>query len=209
RAAGRAGGGEARPAQRVVERPADGDGCRRLRGASRLARRGLAVLRELHRQREAWARAERRPPFKVVSPDTLVALAAARPASRAALAGITGLTPRLVERYGDGILDAVARGLAEPPARERRPEGRRRPMVPLEVQQRAERLKRWRATAAERTGLDPGVLLPQRLIDALAAAPPGDLGALQDIPGLRQWRAVDFGPEILAALAGGTRPPQP
>src|SRR5262249_12192925 len=209
RAAGRAGGGEARPAQRVVERPADGDGCRRLRGASRLARRGLAVLRELHRQREAWARAERRPPFKVVSPDTLVALAAAPPATRAALAGITGLTPRLIERYGDGILDAVARGLAEPLADEPRPDRHPRADLLPEAQQRAERLRGWRATAAERTGLDPGVLLPQRLIDVLAAAPPGSLAALQGVPGLRQWRAADFGPEILAALAGVARPHQP
>jgi ribonuclease D len=75
------------------------------------------------------------------------------------------------------------------------------------VLQRAERLRGWRATAAERTGLDPGVLLPQRLIDALAAAPPDDLVTLRDVPGLRRWRVDTFGPEILAALTDGVRPP--
>jgi len=193
--------------QPIVERPADEDGYRRLRGASRLDRRGLAILKELHRQREAWARAERRPPFKVLNPDTLVALASARPRSREALAEIAGLTPRLVERYGEGIVDAVARGLAEPLPDEPRPERRRRPIVPPQVQQRAERLRGWRATAAERSGLDPGVLLPQRLIDTLAAAPPDDLVALRGVPGLRQWRTDTFGPEILAALADAARPP--
>lgn len=187
-------------AQPVVERTTDENGYRRLRGASRLDPRGLTVLRVLHEQREAWARAERRPPFKVLSPETLVALASGRPGARTALTGIPGLTPRLVERYGEGILDAVARGLAEPLVAEPRPERRRRPIVPAAVQQRAEALRHWRAGAAERTGLDPGVLLPQRLIDALAAAPPVDLPALGDVPGLRRWRAGAFGPEILTVL---------
>ncbi len=196
---------EALAAQPVVERAADEDGYRRLRGAARLDPAGLAILRALHRQREAWARAERRPPFKVLAPETLVALAAARPRTSAALAGIPGLPPRLVERYGAGILAAVAEGLSAPGSPAPRPERRRRPVLDPAVQQRTERLKRWRATAAERTGLDPGVLLPQRLIDLLAAAPPADLAQLGGVPGLRRWRADTFGTEILAVLAHGER----
>jgi hypothetical protein len=46
------------------------------------------------------------------------------------------------------------------------------------------------------------VLLPQRLIDLLAASPPGDRVALVQVPGLRRWRVEAFGPEILATLAG-------
>src|SRR5262249_35215026 len=132
---------EALALQPVVERPADEDGHRRLRGASRLDRRGLSILKELHRQREAWARAERRPPSKVLGPDPLVALAVAGPRALAELVDIAGLTPRLVERYGEGIVDAVARGLAEPLVDEPRPPHRGRPFVPPHVQQRAERLR--------------------------------------------------------------------
>jgi ribonuclease D len=193
---------EALAAQAVAERLPDEDGYRRLRGASQLDPRGLAVLRVLHRQREAWARAERRPPFKVLNPETLVALAAARPRTRSALDGIPGLPPRLVERYGDGILEAVAEGLDAALGGERRPSHRRRPMVLPVVQQRAERLKQWRAGAATRTGLDPGVLLPQRLIDVLAPDPPADVEGLRAVPGLRHWRIDTFGPEILAAIRG-------
>jgi ribonuclease D len=193
---------EALAAQPVAERLPDEDGYRRLRGASRLDPRGLAVLRALHRQREAWARAERRPPFKVLSPETLVALAAARPRTRTELDGVPGLPPRLVERYGDGILEAVAEGLDATLGGERRPSHRRRPMVLPVVQQRAERLKQWRAGAATRTGLDPGVLLPQRLIDVLAPDPPADVEGLRAVPGLRHWRIDTFGVEILAALRG-------
>jgi ribonuclease D len=185
------------------EPPSSEDGYRRVAGASRLDPRGRAILRALVAQREAWALAERRPPFKVLSPETLVALAGRRQASREALAGIPGLPPHLAERYGDGLLAAVASGLAAPldlPG----PPRHRPPPAPPAVRQRVEALKRWRAATAEETGLDPGVLLPQRLIDALAPAPPADLAALAEFPGVRRWRAETFGAGILAAL--GTQP---
>jgi ribonuclease D len=182
------------------ERAPDEDGYRRVRGAGRLDRQGLSVLRAVHAQREAWAVAERRPPFKVLSPETLLAVAARIPRDRAALAGIPGLPTRLAERYGDGILAAVERGLADPVIDPPRPPRRPLPAPPALLRARADALRQWRAQAAERTGLDPGVLLPQRLIDALAAAPPPDVSRLAVVPGFRHWRAEGFGPEILDAL---------
>jgi ribonuclease D len=191
---------EALAALPVPDRPSDEDGYRRIRGASRLPPRGLAVLRALYLQREAWARAEHRPPFKVLSPETLVALAERQSADQAALTAVPGLSPRLVERYGEGLLAAVGRGLTErmpEPPRGPRPA---RPVVTAASRQRAEALRKWRAEAAEGSGLDPGVLLPQRLIDALALDPPTDLDGLQAVPGLRRWRVEAFGRPILAAL---------
>jgi ribonuclease D len=193
---------EALAALPVPVRPVDEDAYRKLRGASRLDPLGLAVLRELHAQREEWARAERRPPFKVLSPETLVALATKPPVDRAGLAGVHGLTPRLVERYGEGILEAVRRGLAAPIPAPSKPARHQRPAILAVVRQRADALRAWRAGAAERTGLDPGVLLPQRLIDTLAQAPPPSLGALAAAPGFRRWRTEAFGQEILTTLAG-------
>jgi len=184
----------------VPDRPPEEDGYRRVRGAARLPPKGLAVLRSLHLQREAWARAEHRPPFKVLSPETLLALAERQPSEAAALVGVPGLSSRLVERYGEGLLLAVARGQAE-----RIPEPPRvpravRPVVTAASRQRAEALRKWRAEAAEGSGLDPGVLLPQRLIDALALDPPTDPDGLRAVSGLRRWRVAAFGRPILAAL---------
>jgi ribonuclease D len=184
----------------VPDRPPDEDGYRRIRGASRLLPRGLAVLRALYLQRESWARAEHRPPFKVLSPETLLALAERQSTDPAALAGVPGLSPRLAERYGAGLLAAVDRGLTErlpEPPRGLRPA---RPVVTPASRQRAEALRKWRAEASEGSGLDPGVLLPQRLIDALALDPPTDLDGLRAVPGLRRWRVEAFGRPILAAL---------
>jgi ribonuclease D len=178
----------------------DDEAYRKVRGATQLDRSGLAVLRSLWQAREAWARAEHRPPFKVLSPETLVALALRQPADREGLAGVPGLPPRLIERYGDGVLEAVARGRATPlpePPRVRRP---RPPGPSPDALRRGDALKRWRAAAAEQSGLDPGILLPQRLIDLLAEAPPATTKALAAVPGFRRWRAAAFGAEVLAAL---------
>ena len=162
--------------------------------------RALGVLRALYLQREAWARAEHRPPFKVLSPETLIALAERQPAEPAALVGVPGLSPRLVERYGASLLAAVAQGLAERPPEPPRVPRPARPVVTTASRQRAEAVRKWRAEAAETSGLDPGVLLPQRLIDALALDPPASLAGLAAVPGLRRWRVDGFGPAILAAL---------
>jgi ribonuclease D len=191
---------EALAALPVPERLSDEEAYRRIRGASRLSPRALAVLRVLYRQREAWARAEHRPPFKVLSPETLIALAERQPADQASLAGIPGLSPRLVDRYGDALVAAVARGLAEGLPELPRALRSARPVVTPASRQRAESLRKWRTEASEVSGLDPGVLLPQRLINALALDPPLDLDGLRSVPGLRHWRVDAFGPAILAAL---------
>jgi ribonuclease D len=69
------------------------------------------------------------------------------------------------------------------------------------VRRRADALRAWRADAAKRVGLDPGFLLPQRLIDRLAADPPADRGALEAVEGMRRWRVDLSGDEILQVLA--------
>jgi ribonuclease D len=76
-----------------------------------------------------------------------------------------------------------------------------RPHVPAAVHRRAAALRVWRGEAAKTLGLDPGVLFPQRLIDRLAAEPPSDLAALEQVEGLRRWRVKLFGAELLKALS--------
>jgi len=75
-----------------------------LKGARELSPRNLAILRELHELREQLARAADRPPFKILSPETLVA-AQTPPADRAAMAD--GGARRSDLAMGDAILAAV------------------------------------------------------------------------------------------------------
>ncbi len=193
------------PAGRVF----DPDGFLWLKGAHQLDGRQLAVLRELYQARERWAEAADRPVFKVLGNETLIHLAVDRPKSPQALLKIRGCTQYVLRKYGEGIFEAIARGEAVPASESPAyPEPRKR-HVPGIVQRRGERLKAWRAAAAPRIGLDPGLLLPQRLIDRLAEEGPADLEALARVDGFRRWRAHAFGAEILACMPDPPGPPAP
>lgn len=189
----------------------DPDGFLWLKGARQLTGRQLAILRELFRERERWAEAADRPVFKVLGNETLMHLAQQRPKTPQALLKIRGCSTYVMRKYGDGIFEAIARGEAAPESElPTYPEPPKR-HVPGIVQRRGERLKAWRAGAAPRMGLDPGLLLPQRLIDRLAEEGPAGPEALARVDGFRRWRAQAFGPEILACMPdspGAPRPPR-
>jgi ribonuclease D len=184
----------------VPPRISDPDAYLGLKGTKDLDRRGLAVLRELYRERERLALEMDRPPFMILGHDTLVTLAARRPTDVAGLLEIPGCTPRFERRFGAAVLGAISRGLAVPeedlPVRTSKP----RPNVPGAVRRRIEALRAWRTKAAAALGLDPGFFFPQRLIDRLAAAPPADLDALARTEGVHRWRAEVAGAEILEVL---------
>ena len=189
-------------AEPPTERVVDPDAYLGLKGARELPPQGLAVLRELFEARDQIARAADRPPFKVLSDATLVALAQTAPGDLEALASVPGCTPRVIGRWGVAILAAVARGRDVPeerlPVLTRTP----RPPVPGAVRRRIEALRQWRAEAAPRFGLDPGLLLPNRLIRAIAEVGPRDPEALVRVDGVRRWRAELLGPEVVRAVVG-------
>lgn len=180
-----------------------------VKGAKDLDGRGLAVLRELFLAREAWAWEGGRPPFKVLGNESLVRLAADRPRTREGLQRIPGCSPKVMQRYGDGLLAAIARADAIPEADLPTYPRPKKPRIPAAVQRRIEALTRWRAKTAERLGLDPGLLLPRRLIEHLAEQVPAGREALGEIEGLRRWRAETFGREILEVLAATPSPDRP
>jgi len=89
-------------------RPADMDSVWRVKGSHLLGRPALAILRELWQWRETEAVAANKPPFFVMSHDSLIAMAAAAVAGRA----IEPFLPKHIsERRRGGVLKAIGRGI--------------------------------------------------------------------------------------------------
>jgi ribonuclease D len=173
-----------------------------VKGARDLPPRGMAALRELWALREELALAADRPPFKILNEETLLRIAQQLPRDSATLGAIAGITPRVLGRWGGAILDAVERGLALPDSELPVLPRARRPTISAATSRRIEKLRRWRAGATERIGLEPGVVLPNRLITAVAEAAPRTLEELARVDGVRRWRVETFGAELLAAMIG-------
>ncbi len=172
----------------------------RIRGARDLNRREQAILRELAVMRDARSRSANRPPFKVISDHALTAVASSKPKTAADLAHIRGVSPLMIRRFGDQMLEAVLRGTAVaekdlPVA----PRGERRPSDPA-VSRRLQALREWRNLKATALMLDPGVLAPLSTLQALARSGAAKVEALEAIEGLSRWRVREFGREWIAAV---------
>lgn len=173
----------------------------RVKGAKTLDPRRLAALRELVEWRDGVARAADKAPFRVMGNDALLAVAKRLPDSPAALETVPDLPRSLARRHGDALLAGVARARALPadelPKIERPP---RRPPPDPAYEERLDRLKRARASAAATIGLDPGVLVGRAALEALAREHPRSRAELERIPDLRRWQTDVAGDALVAAL---------
>jgi ribonuclease D len=155
---------------RLVEETAvlpaiDLDAVWRLKGSHALDRPALAVLRELWQWREDEAVAANKPPYFVLSHETLVGLAEAAAAHRP----IEPLLPRhLSPRRRAGIAQAMENALKLPP--EKHPglpqRTRRRPTEP--ERRRYHELEKRRDARAQQLALDPSLIAPRAVLGDLA-----------------------------------------
>jgi ribonuclease D len=181
-----------------AERAPEAEPWRQARGAGRLGPAGLAVLRELHAFRDAEARRRDVPPFRVMRDEALVAVAEREPRTPSDLAAIAHLPRRHLEGPGaDAILARVRQGLAvRPDARPAVHRTRRRSVDP-KVERGVARLRAERDQLAGRLDLDPSVLAPRSLLEALVARVGAGEG-IEGTPGLREWQR-----ELLEPLLQG------
>jgi ribonuclease D len=138
------------------------------------------------------------PHFKVMGSSVLLAVALARPGAMAELKKVEEIPPKILERYGEGFLGAVKRGLSLPPIVQ---DKRKRPAQ--EYVNRLQALQDWRKEAAEKLKVQSDIILPRDVLEQIAAAHPRnstDLKLLmEDVP----WRFKQYSSEILKVIAKG------
>lgn len=170
------------------------------KGAGKLKPRNLAVLESLLQFRDQQAREVDRPAFKVISAEALLKIAEVLPSDVRDMNGISGLTPRVLGRFGDQLLAAVQQGqdvaVADLP---RLPRGKGEPSPGNRA--RISRLKQWREGISSRMELASGLLAPNWLLERIAEQLPLTLEHLSGIQGIRHWQVGLWGAEMVDILA--------
>ena len=176
----------------------------RVKGARELSPRQLAVLQKLLEWREAKARSMDLPAFKVVGTERLLKIAQDPPRSRRELERQGILSERQAGRFGGEIFQAVERGMRVPGTRLPRFPAPARQKRDLAAERLLKRLKRARDRRAEELGLDPGFLLPNATLKAVARLKPPGREALEKSGLLKGWQLEAMGESLAECL--GERP---
>lgn len=184
---------------RVTEK--DGSLFMYCKGANKLRGHSLAILEELLQMRDRQSELLDRPPFKVLSADTLIEVAECRPVSLHELSLVKGMTSGQLQRHGSGILSAVEQGLATPESRLPRFPRNGKKEVLERVKERLKNLKAWRERYSAELGLDPGLLAPNWLLEAIADTESATQEELDVVPGMREWQKSLFGKDLARILA--------
>ncbi len=172
-----------------------------INGARDLDPARLGVLRELFCWRDVQARKQNHPPFKVLSESTLLSISAARPTALRALQSVGGVSPYIFRRYGDAIITAVQKGLAQPQTQIPQPRGRGAEPLDNRARTRLGKLKEWRRECAQARGVATDVIVSNDALFELARKDPRTVDALNET-GLGEWKIKTYGEEIVAVLVG-------
>ena len=171
-----------------------------VRGYHRLTPEKLAILDALCSYRDQVAARLNRPHFKVIGSNALLGIVEAKPATMAALKRVERLSPRVAERFGEGLLKAVARGKKARPISLQK--GKRPPQAYLN---RMERLKEWRKRKGKQMGVESDVVLPRETMEAIAGIGASSLKELKVVMDEVPWRFNHFGEEILETIGTGRK----
>ena len=164
----------------------------------------LNVLEALWQWREAEARHQNRPPFKIVGDIALLEMAKQLPADPHALRHIPDLGAGQVERYGATLLRTMQEGQQHPQPRPPEYEARPELMLDKAAMTRFDALRKWRSETARERDVQPDIVLPNSTLLTIAQRNPTTQAELATIPELGDWKVQTYGPHILATLGAHT-----
>ncbi len=164
----------------------------RLKGLDRLKGVELARVRELAAWREEIARDRNLNPGRICLDEVLLELARRPRETKEELLEVRGLRPRQVERFGQGLLDTLAKGVSEP-----YPQCKRARPLPTALEPTADFLMLCLCSLAANRGISLALLANRADTAAIAL-----FGERAEVPLLRGWRREAVGEALLEALAG-------
>jgi len=167
---------------------------RRVKRASSLDRRSLAVLREVAAWRETEAQRKDMPKRWLISDESLVEIARRRPKSAADLAAIRGVNERVASRKNSGLLEAVLAG--EQVADDALPRLPKRDRLPKDCQPLADVLNAVVRVRAKEHGVAPSLFASRDELERFAG------GDREEHPLASGWRHALVGAELEAILDG-------
>jgi ribonuclease D len=166
-----------------------------VKGVSKLDGQERAIFRRLYTVREAEARRRNRPPYYVLSHESLVQLAS-NPDTH--FSEIRQLRGEANGPLGSLLRSALRAGIADPPLTAPK-HTRKTALTPVEME-RLRRLKEWRTDEANALGMEPSLVWPMISLERLARAP-GSLAIEIENPEVRHWQRERFLEHISYALA--------
>jgi len=167
-------------------------------GYHKLEPQVLRILDELCIYRDDLARKMDRPHFKVMGNSVLLSVAQAQPNTIQLLKEVDDISPKVVERFGEGLVGTVKRGLNLSPIVL---EKRNRPVQ--EYVDRLQALQDWRKEAAGKMKVQSDIILPRDVLEQIAATRPRNSAELEALMQSIPWRFSQYGSEILKAIAKG------
>lgn len=188
-----------RVAEAIAQRADRATMHQRVKGWAALDRKALAVLRELAWWREDEARRRDKPRGSVMKDELLIELARRAPTQVRGLAALRGLRPQDLDRHGEALVAAVARGRAVP-AHECPEVERHGPALEESEQALAALLQAVLASLAPALRVNPTLVatVPElhRLVEAHRD------GRLGSHPAMKGWRGGLVGEAFQRVLAG-------
>ena len=169
-------------------------------GAKDLDQISLGVLRELFCFRDRQARKENRPVFRILPDSMLIHLATAHLSILHDFSHIHDISRYTVQRYGHAILNAINRGRAMPQITMPHFQSHGKLTLDNNARVRFARLKDWRKQRATIRAVDPDVIVSNNVLFAAARENPLSIESLVAVSDLGQWKAQEYGEEILSVL---------
>ena len=189
-----------RLAETWAERTPPEEMYRRVRGWNGLRTKSQGALRALATWREEEALRVNRPPSWLLNDRTMLEIARRPPRDLAELRSVRGLGEGTAQRYGKVLLEAIERGMQDPPPEEDTP-----PRVPNLGQSWPAILSGIVQARCREASIAPRFVATRREIDDLIAWwLVGDRSKEPDLPLLDGWRRELVGADLLNWLQGKT-----